>query len=238
VWKKDGLDLRMHPYGCIATGNEVGMIEVVLNADTTANINKAYGGPKAVLYKETLSNWLQSHNPSTTQFDKARENFLYSCAGYCVATYVLGIGDRHNDNIMLTRAGHLFHIDFGHFLGNYKKKYGIRRERAPFVFNPQYADILGGTKTELFKEFVDICCKAYNILRGHSQMFINLFQMMLCIGITELQSVEDINYLRKAFSLGKTEEEAAKHFAENIMVSLNTKTTIINDVIHVIVHNK
>jgi phosphatidylinositol-4,5-bisphosphate 3-kinase len=38
---------------------------------------------------------------------------------------------------MLTDTGHLFHIDFGHFLGNFKKKYGINRERAKFVLTEE-----------------------------------------------------------------------------------------------------
>jgi hypothetical protein len=69
-------------------------------------------------------------------------------------------------------------IDFGHFLGNYKEKYGIKRERAPFVFTPQYAAVLGGKNDPMFNVFVEKCKTAFNILRRNSSTFINLFQMV------------------------------------------------------------
>ena len=51
---------------------------------------------------------------------------------------------------MITRDGHLFHIDFGHFLGNYKKKFGYQRETTPFVFTDQYAHVMKRGTGEVF----------------------------------------------------------------------------------------
>jgi phosphatidylinositol-4,5-bisphosphate 3-kinase catalytic subunit alpha/beta/delta len=60
---------------------------------------------------------------------------------------------------------------------------------------------------------------------------------MLCTGIPELRSADDVEYLRMAFGIGLTEEQASKHFTALIHSSLRTKTTVINDAIHVWVHS-
>jgi len=38
----------------------------------------------------------------------------------------------------VSEDGQIFHIDFGHFLGHFKKKFGINRERVPFVLTDDF----------------------------------------------------------------------------------------------------
>ena len=307
LWKAEGLDLCLSPYRCIATGDEEGMLEIVLGSNTLAGIvaegSKAQSGAgkkinaamDALMGDKALYEWLRFKNidplhsrgkldqpgsagagqrsvtppkgrrgalsqapskfmgsrmcptsgkqkdvyaASTTGFDEARRRFMLSCAGYCVATYVLGIGDRHNDNLMMKESGEMFHIDFGHFLGNFKSKYGIKRERAPFVFTPSFVAILGGQSSELYKEFEGVACDALNILRKkkNATMLISLFSLMLSCGIPELQTERDIQYLKDMLHLSLTDDQAAAEFRKIIVVCLNTKATTMNDAIHLMVH--
>lgn len=123
LWLKEGLDLKLITFKCIATDDRKGFVEMVKNSETLRKI-QGEKGVTGSFNVSTIANWLQKYNTSELEYEQAVNNFTASCAGYAVATYVLGIGDRHNDNIMVTTSGHIFHIDFGKFLG---KNFLLRR---------------------------------------------------------------------------------------------------------------
>lgn len=47
---------------------------------------------------------------------------------------------------VLGPSGNLFHIDFGHILGNTKHFLGVSRERVPFVLTPDFLYVMGMVK--------------------------------------------------------------------------------------------
>jgi phosphatidylinositol kinase/protein kinase (PI-3 family) len=79
----------MGPGFCLNDKIKVGMIEVVSNSETISNIHEKYGITGAFNDK-TIWEYLRKYNQDPQNFEKATETFLRSCAGYCVATYVLG----------------------------------------------------------------------------------------------------------------------------------------------------
>ncbi|XP_029995881.1 phosphatidylinositol 4,5-bisphosphate 3-kinase catalytic subunit gamma isoform [Sphaeramia orbicularis] len=221
IWQEKSMDLNLVPYGCISTGHNIGVIEIVRNAATIAAVQRSHGGTTAAFRNDALFEWLRSKGPLQEIHYQTVEKFVKSCAGYCVATYVLGIGDRHNDNIMITDQGNLFHIDFGHILGNRKHFLGVSRERVPFVLTPDFLYVMGrvkGRNSLYFQRFRDTCIQAYLSLRSHSRLLVTLFSLMLLTGIPELSAAEDMRYLREALQEEKNEAEAQRHFLEQISV--------------------
>jgi len=70
------------------------------------------------------------------------------CLSVCpsVRQYV-AIGERTETNKSRHFSdGQIFHIDFGHFLGHMKKKFGINRERVPFVLTEDFLLVISKGK--------------------------------------------------------------------------------------------
>ncbi|KAF4532859.1 hypothetical protein B566_EDAN001462 [Ephemera danica] len=209
LWLKEGLDLKMLTFACVPTGHKRGMIEMVTNAETLRKIQVELGLTGS--FKDRpIAEWLAKHNPSALEYQRAVDNFTASCAGYCVATYVLGICDRHNDNIMLKTSGHMFHIDFGKFLGDAQMFGNFKRDRTPFVLTSDMAYVInGGDKpSDKFHHFVDLCCQAFNIVRRYRNLLLNLFGLMVSSGIPGV-TMDAVKYVQRALLPEHSNVEAA-----------------------------
>ncbi|KAL3843199.1 hypothetical protein ACJMK2_021144 [Sinanodonta woodiana] len=232
LWLREGLDLKVITFSCLPTGPRRGFVEIITESDTLRKIQIS-SGLTGSFKDRPIKEWLQRHNPTELEYLKAVENFTRSCAGYCVATYVLGVCDRHNDNIMLKQSGHMFHIDFNKLLGDSQMFGNIKRDRVKFVLTSDMAYVInnGERQNDRFQHFVDMCCTAFNILRKHSNLFFNLFSLMLRSGIPGITE-KGIEFIPKALLPGYTDTQAAAEFTRMIEESLSAKSTQINFFIH------
>ena len=238
LWYNNQLFLKMSIYNVISTGDMEGMLEIVTNSSTVAQIHKDQGGSFQSFKKDSIKNWIE--NNKVCNEEEYVNNFLLTNVAYCCATFVLGIGDRHSDNIMLKKNGELFHIDFGHFLGHFKYKMGIKRERAPFVFTNQFKSILDikdpndETKTKtMYDQFKSKLWEAYKILREHSDVLVTLLRILICTDIPELDE-ESIKYLNKSLVLNYNTKEAEKFLDDKLKESLDSWSVSFNFWIHYI----
>lgn len=232
LWLKEGLDLKMVTFACVPTGEKRGMIEMVTNAETLRKIQIELGLTGS--FKDRpIAEWLAKHNPSALEYERAVANFTASCAGYSVATYILGICDRHNDNIMMKTTGHLFHIDFGKFLGDAQTFGNFKRDRTPFVLTSDMVFVInGGDKPSTkFQHFVDTCVQAFNIVRKHGNLLLNLFGLMASSGIPGV-TMDAVNYVQKALLPELSNPEAAASFARMIENSIKSRFTQFNFFLH------
>lgn len=62
---------------------------------------------------------------------------------------------------------------------------------------------------------MELCGKAYLYLRRHANLIISLFSMMLSSGMPELQSADDVEYLRKTLMVeSRLDQEALTYFQD------------------------
>jgi hypothetical protein len=221
LWLKNGLDLKVASYSCLPLGNDQGVIEII--GDGVAKSLREIQGVSGTYSDVGIHDFLEGETERLNQF-------VLSCAGCCVISYVLGLGDRHNDNVLLTRDGRLFHVDFGNAFGRWKKIGMLKRDRTPFLLTGDMYYVI--KKVKKFDLFVELCQQAFQILRSEFlTIYYYLKGMMFHPGLHDLDE-NSINFVSEKLSLDKTNAEANSIFEGLVMTSLNDSFTRINFLAH------
>ena len=201
--KEQGMDLRLTPYRVLATSPTEGFVEMVPDCMPLAQILADNRGD--------IRKYFQKEHPrdgAPYGIDpEILETFVRSCAGYCVAMYMLGVGDRHLDNLMLRSDGRLFHIDFGYMLGRDPKPFP-----PPMKLCKEMVEAMGGADSKLYGSFRLKCCEAFNILRANGNLILNLLMLMVDANVQHLQGEADVAKVTEKLRLDLTNEEAARYF--------------------------
>lgn len=223
--RKENLDLKLSPYRILATGAKAGAVQFVGSISLQAAKTK---------YKvDYIQAYLRANSPDKKAEygirKEAMDNYVKSCAGYCVVTYLLGVGDRHLDNLLLTPDGHFFHADFGYILGRDPKP-----APPPIKITIAMLDGMGGPKSPNYAAFKQYCFTAYLTLRKSSSLILNLFALMTDANIPDILAEPDkvVEKVRERFMLGLGEEEAMRGLGGLIEDSLTALVPYLMDGIH------
>ncbi|KAE8454453.1 hypothetical protein EG329_000076 [Mollisiaceae sp. DMI_Dod_QoI] len=223
--QKENLDLKLSPYKILATGATAGAAQFVPSMSLQSIVNKYKGN--------TVLAYLKYNNPDDKAplgvRKEALDIFVKSCAGYCVITYLLGVGDRHLDNLLLAPSGHFFHADFGFILGRDPKPFA-----PPMKLCKEMVDGMGGSSSEQYRQFKQYCFTAYTTLRKSSNLILNLFSLMVHANIPDIKLEPDkvVLKVKERFHLEMSEEEAIRHFDALIEDSSNAIFPVVIDRLH------
>jgi phosphatidylinositol 3-kinase len=222
--RKENLDLQLTPYRILATSTNAGAVQFIKSTPVSAALAK---------YKGSLLNYLRENNPDSSAplgvRKEAMDAYVKSCAGYCVITYILGVGDRHLDNLLVAPDGHFFHADFGYILGRDPKPF------APLMkLSREMIDGMGGPQSSQYQQFKQHCFTAYTALRKSANLLLNLFALMKQANVPDIKHEPDkvVWKVQERLMLELNEEEAIRHFEALIQDSAAAVLPVVIDRLH------
>lgn len=129
-----------------------------------AAMAREYKDAIASQYRPTLHHWFVTQYPEPTAWFEARTAFTRSAAVWSSVGHVIGLGDRHGENILVdTAGGELVHVDFDCLFD--KGLHLQRPELVPFRLTPNMVDAMGVTGYEgIFRRVMEV---ALTVLREH-----------------------------------------------------------------------
>lgn len=128
----------------------------------------------------SIQNFVLEHN----QFDSVhtlRQRFSGSCAVTVVLALLIGAGDRHLDNLLVTRKGHLFGVDFS-FLFNDEPNLAKRVLGNEIRITRSMTEMLGGMHSVQYSNFKAQCSDLFERFRRFHALFYFLMRALVMDG--------------------------------------------------------
>ncbi|XP_053405628.1 phosphatidylinositol 3-kinase catalytic subunit type 3-like [Mercenaria mercenaria] len=221
--RQENLDLKLTPYKVLATSTKHGFVQCIESLSVAEVLDK----------EGTIQNYFRKQGPCEGApygiQPEVMDNYVKSCAGYCVVTYLLGVGDRHLDNLLLTNSGKLFHVDFGYILGRDPKPLP-----PPMKLSKEMVEAMGGSTSDHFKDFKQHCYTAFLALRRSANLILNLFSLMVDANIPDIALEPDktVKKVQDKFVLHLTDEEAVAYLQNLIDESVSAMMAALVEQIH------
>lgn len=177
-----------------------------------------------------LGNRLSAHLYNTyrdRQVQEIRNVFVASTVGACILSYVLGVGDRHLQNMVLT-DGEIAHIDFAYLLGHDPKLSIDIRITSPMI------DMMGGKDAPDYRQFLTRVQTAYSKCRKYTQFWFTSMQYLSDIEMFTLREIREHVY-RKLMP-GQQESAAATRIVDVVKHGSDSWRHTVSDVTHQLFH--
>lgn len=205
------IDMQTVIYGVLPLGMDAGMIEIVPDAVTVRSINGS----------TDLSSYVLSKNPNST-VSNLMEKYINSLVSYTLYSYLIGLGDRHLDNIMVKNDGSVFHIDFGYILGS-----DVHSMNSDIKLSADMIQLVGDRESPYCKDYLEKCKKGIVCLRKYHNMY---FIILSCINGMSPESIE--KFIKGRFKPSQNDNVVIDDLMRTIDRSKNSLGSRITDFLH------
>lgn len=174
---------------------------------------------------------------------------------------MLGVGDRHLDNLLLTTSGNFFYKFLNYKINKYKNinnyiniklnniyilgklfhiDFGYILGRDPKPLPPpmklskEMVEAMGGVGSEHYHEFRKQCYTAFLHLRRHANLILNLFSLMVDASVPDIALEPDkaVKKVQDKLRLDLSDEEAVHYVHSLLDLSVTAVMAVLVEQLH------
>jgi serine/threonine-protein kinase ATR len=150
-------------------------------------------------YPPVLYWWFIQEFQDPHDWYDARRRFTLSAAVWSAVGHILGLGDRHTENILVdTSCGEVVHVDFDCLFDKALKL--ARPEVVPFRLTPNMVDAMGSVGYE--GAFRGGLIETLTVLREHRELLLAILQPFLLDPVISWKNSEGIGEIMKDNTTG------------------------------------